>query len=46
MLEFDIGYSYFIVVAIIIVVFYFCTKEPEFNPPPEPQKISGDFTLE
>jgi hypothetical protein len=45
MFDFDIGYYYFIVVAIIILIFYLVNREPQFNPPPEPVKISGDFTL-
>ena len=42
---FDVEYTYLVIVALIIVIFYFVTKEPEFNPPPEPTKIVGDFTL-
>lgn len=45
MFEFDIGYAYILVVIAIIVIFYLMTREPEFKPPQEPEKISGDFTL-
>lgn len=45
-IDFDVGYLYFVVVAIIVAVFYFVSREPEFKPPPEPEKIIGDFTLE
>lgn len=44
----DIGYFYVIGVVIIVIFFYFATKEPSFNPQPpkDEDKISGDLTLE
>lgn len=46
MWDFDIGYTYFLVIGVVLVVLYFLTREPKFNPEPEPEKIVGDFTLE
>lgn len=46
MFDFDIEYIYAFAVVVIIAILYFLTREPKFNPPPEVEKIVGDFTLD